>query len=206
MALNFRFSYIKILRISICTKEYSRSTMQNFSVGSSGSLFAWKIVKQGHQVYSIDTRKYHEKHKNLIAYQGDIKIMNLMKIFFDIITCISMIENIGLSAYGDSSYDNDDKSVMQKFKKILKKQGKLIISIPFAGKSKFSQCEKTIERNYVWKQLNYLFENWRILIEEYYIPHRSKKDWILTDRKNAEQEYLEYPKSNLVCFVLERCD
>jgi len=175
-------------------------------VGSSGSLFALKLARLGHHVYSIDAREYDESHKNLITCQGDVRDYTFEEGFFDIITCISTIEHIGLSAYGDPSYDDGDKIVMQKFHHVLKKSGKLIITMPFAGKSKLLQWERTIERIYDWQQLDYLFDSWGVLHEEYYIPQRSGKNWIIADRKNAEMEFFEYPRSNLACFVLERCD
>ena len=172
-------------------------------VGSTGSLFPLKLAKKGHMVYSIDTRKYHEKHPNLTFINTDIKKTSFQDNFFDLITCISTIEHIGLSAYGDPKYDEGDKLAINEFKRILKRNGKLIITTPFAGEYTIMPLEKSHERIYNYDKLMTLFKGWEILKEEFYIP-KSKKNWIQTTRDNANKSYNSHPRSNLSCFVLRR--
>lgn len=74
-------------------------------VGSTGSLLPLKLAKKGYDVYVIDVRRYHENHPNLTVVNTDIKNTSFSDDFFDVITCISTIEHIGLGAYGDPKYD-----------------------------------------------------------------------------------------------------
>jgi len=74
-------------------------------VGSTGSLLPLKLAKKGYDVYVIDVRGYHEKHPNLTVVNTDIRKPPFSDDFFDVITCVSTIEHIGLGAYGDPKYD-----------------------------------------------------------------------------------------------------
>ncbi|NIA11303.1 MAG: methyltransferase domain-containing protein [Nitrospiraceae bacterium] len=70
-------------------------------VGSTGSLFPLKLAKKGYEVYAIDVREYHEKHPNLTVVSTDIENTPFSDDFFDVITCVSTIEHIGLGGYED---------------------------------------------------------------------------------------------------------
>ena len=174
-------------------------------VGSTGSLFSLKMARKGHRVFANDIRPYQEKHANLVNITEDIKNINLPEKSLDVITCISVIEHIGLSAYGDPQYEDGEFQAMQIFKKLLKKDGILILTTPFAGKFAILPHEKTFERIYDWNRLQNLFLGWNILKEEFFIPLNSK-NWIKASRKESELVYLSYKRSNLSCFVLSGGD
>ena len=172
-------------------------------VGSTGSPLPLKLAKKGYNVYSIDVRNYHEKHPNLTVVNADIKNTPFSDDFFDVITCVSTIEHIGLGAYGDPKYDVGGESAMGEFKRILKKHGRLILTTPFAGEYKVLPLRDAYERIHNYEKIRALFNGWEILKEEYYIPEKAKH-WIKATRDGAEKVYDVYPRSNLSCFVLEK--
>jgi hypothetical protein len=92
---------------------------------------------------------------------------------------------------------------MDEFKRILKKNGKLIVTTPYAGEYSIKPYGETHERIYSYEKLMNLFKGWDILKEEFYIP-KSKKNWIHTTREGANKTYNIYPRSNLSCFMLRR--
>jgi len=173
-------------------------------VGSVGSLFPLNLAKKGYEVYVVDVRKYHEKHPNLISINSDITNTSFSNDFFNVITCISTIEHIGLSAYGDPNYGEGDKLAVKEFSRILEKPGKLILTTPFTGEYKVLPFKNTYEKIYDYETIRSLFRGWNILKEEYYIP-KGVKNWIKATKEEAEKEYVVYPKSNLSCYVLEQC-
>ena len=201
---------IGIKAFSIFGRHTSRSIEYNFAmrnifskgelldVGSTGSLFPLKLANNGYNVYAVDVRKYHEKHPNLT-----VKNTPFPDKFFDMITCISAIEHIGLSAYGDPKYEKGDRLAMKEFKRILKTNGRLILTTPFSGEYKIMSLKNTYERIYNYEKLSCLFQGWLIKKEEYYIPKKWKY-WIKTTREEAEKIYDIYQRSNLSCFVLEK--
>ena len=172
-------------------------------VGSTGSLFPLKLAKAGFKVHVIDSRKYPEKHKNLEITMGDITNNNFSDNYFDIISCVSTIEHIGLSAYGDPKFNNGDFNAFNEFKRIVKKKGFLIITTPFSKKYCLKSLGETVERIYNWDRLKKLFEGWDIIREEYYIPI-GKFNWKRTERLEAEKVYKQYERSNLSCYLLKK--
>jgi hypothetical protein len=172
-------------------------------MGSVGSLLPLKLAKKGHNVYTVDTREYHEKHPKITSINKDINSTNFPEIHIDEIICVSVLEHIGMSAYGDPGYKDGDALTIQKFEHILKNSGKLLITMPFAGEYKILPWLDTYEKIYNYKTITTLFKNWKLIKEEYYIP-KSKKNWIKTNRENAEKIHNSNPRSNLACFIFEK--
>lgn len=171
-------------------------------IGSTGSLFPFYLAKKGHNVHSVDSRLYHEKHHNLKIITGDLNNVSLEENYYDVITCISTIEHIGLSAYGDPAYNDGDQQAIDLFKKLLKDEGKLILTTPFCGKYQIEKWIDSSERIYDHDKLMDLFNGFKILNQEYYIP-KSHRNWIKSSENEAELQYDSYPRSNLSCFCLE---
>jgi len=172
-------------------------------IGSVGSLLPLKLAQKGHKIFTVDTRQYHEKHPNITSINKDINSTDFRDNFFDEIVCVSVLEHIGMSAYGDPSYQDGDKLTVQKFNKILKISGKLLITMPFAGEYKILPWLDTYEKIYNYKSIMTLFKDWTLIKEEYYIPE-SQKNWIRTNRESAEKVHDSYPRSNLACFIFEK--
>lgn len=172
-------------------------------IGSVGSLLPLKLAERGHIVHVVDTRKYHEIHPNITSINKDINCVDLSEGYFDEIVCVSVLEHIGMSAYGDPAYEDGDELTIKKFAYILKNSGKLLVTMPFAGKYKVLPWKNTYEKIYDYNYITILFKNWKLMKEEYYIP-TSKKNWIKSNRENAEKIHLSYPRSNLACFIFEK--
>jgi len=57
---------------------------------------------------------------------------------FDVIVAVSSIEHAGLGAYGESKFEKGDYKIISEFYRILKKKGKLIMTVPFGIKGETS--------------------------------------------------------------------
>ena len=116
-----------------------------------------------------DFRKYPERHPNLSNIKGDFLQNNLPHNVFDYVVMISTIEHIGFSSYGAPVYEDADFWAMSEAKRVLKPNGKIVITFPFTGKHRIIPG---FERWYDIDRVKRLFTGLHILAEEYYIPDR----------------------------------
>ena len=179
-------------------------------IGSTGSPLPLKLAKKGYKVHTADVRKYSEKHPNIVSHEIDINNMPFKDNYFDVITCISTLEHIGLGAYDDPKYDNGDELAVREIGRVLKINGILIITFPFAKEYMILPWLDAFERIYNFDRVSILFKSWKILKSEYYIPKKAGYipkniySWVKAKKEEAEKVYSPYPRSNLACFVLQK--
>jgi len=150
-------------------------------LGCVGSKISLQLASIGYNVVGIDFRPFIFKHKNLKFIQGNFFNIDLPIESFDCVICISVIEHIGLPAYNIKPFEQGDKKAIEKIYTLLKKGGKLILTVPF-GKAIVNQ----FERNYDQKSLNQLIKMFKI--DEFEIYERSKSGWILSNNSSNKSE------------------
>lgn len=180
----------------------SHSNGTILDLGSVGSILPLKLAKKGHEVHVVDTREYHEKHPNITSITTDINDTDFSDNYFDAIVCVSVLEHIGMAAYGDPTYEAGDELTIKKFSQILKSSGRLLITMPFAGEYKILPWKDTHEKIYDYNSIATLFKDWELIKEEYYIP-KSRKNWVNSTREDAEKIHSAYLRSNLACFIFQ---
>lgn len=100
-------------------------------VGASESLFIYEIAKRGYTTFGLDQRRYQEPLPKKINFLlSDITKIPLPDNSFDYVTCISVIEHIGLGLYGDKRYESGDRKAISEICRVLKPNGKLLITMP----------------------------------------------------------------------------
>jgi SAM-dependent methyltransferase len=172
-------------------------------VGSAGSFFPLQMAKRGFIVTAVDVRSYSQTHENLKFIQADITKLPFPAEFFDTITCISTIEHLGLSAYGDPRRDNADEAAISEFKRVLVPRGRLILTTPFCLKYQLLKWKDAYERIYDQDKIESLFASWKIVKGHYYVCRRWQ-DWVRSSKAEAKKIHPAYPRANLSCFVFER--
>ncbi len=136
-------------------------------VGAVGSLLPLQLARRGFQVTVMDVRPYPERHANLTVAQGDFLTNTIPDGSFDYMVMISCIEHMGFGGYGDPICEDADFRAMAQAVRILKPDGKLILTFPFCDRY---AIQPGFERWYDRSRVCRLFENWLILDQEYYIP------------------------------------
>lgn len=136
-------------------------------IGGSESLLPLRFAQRGHRVTVYDYREYPEKHPGLVSIRGDFLDNQLPEHSFDYILFISTIEHIGFGSYGAPTYEDGDLKAMEEAIKLLKPDGRLLFTFPFASKE---HHVPGYERWYDWNRVQRLFEGLYILAEEYYVP------------------------------------
>ena len=159
------------------------------------------LTSLGYNVTGLDFRPYPFTHPNFAFIQADILGWEPPKEKYDCVISISTIEHVGLGGYGDPVLEDGDKIAVQKLLSSLKKNGRLIITVPFG---KFA-----IERNmrvYNHEKLHELIAN--IEMERFFFkPGRYEKWFETTWQKINNLEYEDYYKISPVhgvAFVIVR--
>jgi len=190
---DFVLSCLKALR-----KTANQNSMRVLDLGSSSSLLPLRLARRGFEIVAVDIRPYPFSHKNLTTVQADIIDPHFGDNFlpFDVVTCVSTLEHIGIGYYEDNMINNGDKISLENIYKTLKPEGSFLITMPYSGH--FSQ--DNFQRIYDEQSINKLFsEGWVLKMAKYYIP-RGKKDWILSTKNDAAKNFSAYAGSNNACF------
>ncbi len=150
-------------------------------LGCVGSKISLQLASLGYKVVGIDYRPFIFKHKNLEFIQGNFFNIDLPAESFDCVICISTIEHIGLPAYNIKRFEQGDKKTIEKIYNLLKKGGKLILTVPF-GQAIVNHFARTYDQ----KSLKQLIQ--RFKIHEFEIYERSKSGWILSNNSSNKFE------------------
>jgi len=172
-------------------------------VGCWSSLLPEELSNRGHKVFGLDVQDYG-KPKGFTFIKGDVisSDFSFEKDMFDYIICLSTIEHIGIGHYGDKRDKRGDRIVLEKFSFFLKDEGRLLVTLPFAGNYSENRFQRIHTKKSFLGLIDGLFE---IEKEQFWIP-LAKRKWIPSSEKNAEKVYTVYPESNNACFVLKKAD
>lgn len=101
-------------------------------VGCMESVLPLFIAGLGYEVTGFDFRKYPYKVPNFKFIQGSILNLPFEKDYFDVVTCISTIEHVGIGFYSDpKDTSSSDIKGMVEIKRVLKPEGLLVLTVPF---------------------------------------------------------------------------
>lgn len=160
-------------------KEPARS-IKILDIGCGYSNFPVRLASMGYSVTAVDLQKYTFEHPNLRFVQGDINKLSLGVGKFDIVTCISVLEHVGLDVYGGEVDPRGDRLALKSIHKLLKKRGRLILTMPFGQESRsFSY------RSYSWAQVKDLLAQFKIRDTHFYVGMKNK--WFPSDRMTSEK-------------------
>jgi SAM-dependent methyltransferase len=174
-------------------------------VGCSESLFDQFLVHRRFRVVGLDIRDNLFPTGQLTFVKGDIMNTGLPAEAFDVVCIISTIEHVGLSAYDQQVRDSDgDIQALHKVSRILKKNGRIIITTPFVGAGGFRV--NSFERNYDRKRLQRLIAGFRILKEDYFYPYKVGNRLAWAKLTMAEIDRMAFlPESpGIACLVLSK--
>lgn len=177
------------------------SPKQILDVGCWGSILPEELAQRGHSVVGLDVQEYGDA-KGFTFVKCDLikDPLPFEGASFDYITCLSTIEHVGIGYYGDGEEKGGDRLALEKIHTLLKDDGSLLITIPFAG----AYAEDHFQRIHTYDTFSRLVDGlFDIAFEQYWIP-ASKKQWIAANRMEAEKTYGPCPESNNACFSLKK--
>ncbi len=113
----------------------------------------------GWKVWGIDIRDYNYEHPNFLFLKGDILELPLPLSSFNLVTCISTLEHLGVKGrYGitDSKLSADQETIT-KIKFLLKPKGRLVLTVPCGEEFKENSLGRVYPKNYLEKGLRWGF-------------------------------------------------
>ena len=193
------------LEYDFVLRHVGKGTLQILDVGGVGSLLPLYLARKGHKVTVYDVRRYPETHPNLTVIVGDFLANSLPDTAFDLVIMVSTIEHIGFGCYGDPVINDGDRMAIQQVYRVLKGQGRLILTTPFTIQHRIYNG---FERWYDMDRLTWLLESFRILVAEFWVPvlwsgGRCLR-WTQATLEQAQQAESVYGYHATLCLVAEK--
>ena len=169
-------------------------------VGCNESVLALELASLGFKVWGLDIAIYPFQHPNINFVKADVCKTGFAGDYFDIVTAVSSIEHVGLGHYGDPIIPDGDAKALAEIHRILKPDGKLILTLPYGA-----PVVTEFLRNYDMRTLAALIRDFEVLRSAYFIK-ADEKFWCLSDEKSASGMAINefgMPEGN-VCLCLRK--
>lgn len=154
------------------------------------------------EVTGIDLNKSPVKYKDVQFLCDDICTAKLPEAFYDVIIFCSTIEHIGLAGrYGSSEIPEGDIRALRVAKDLLKKTGKLILTIPYGIPRTIRSYHRVYNRDSVF--MKYVLKEFDIIKQEYY-KNNSENIWEICSENEAAKVVPAENNYALGLFVLKR--
>lgn len=147
-------------------------------VGSATSRYLRDLLA-GCRAYALD-RRPTPPQPGVAVVRGDLMRAPFQPGSFDVITCISTIEHIGLDVYGQGADEFGDEVAMRHLRRLLRPGGRLLLSAPFGRRMVSAWL-----RNYDWGTFRRLTAGYRPLSLAFY---RREGDRFLPCRREELKE------------------
>lgn len=102
-------------------------------VGSATSRYLQQLPEDC-RVYAIDLRPTRPQ-PGITVLRADLTRAPLRPASFDVITCISTIEHVGLDVYGQGPDEFGDEVAMRHMRRLLRPGGRLLLSAPYGRRN-----------------------------------------------------------------------
>lgn len=186
-----------------------RKKMKVLDVGCCDSFFIYELMARGYDTYGTDFNVYLREEDIKFTKADITKDIPLQKNFFDRITAISVIEHIGLGQYKDPLVNDGDVVAMRNLSKLLKKGGKLLLTVPISGDYAVIKRKK---RKYDELRLKKITRGFKIEKEKYFVISRFRKNsgilgnrWTEISKREAFTIKDVSDSDNMVaCIILRR--
>lgn len=167
----------------------------NRHVDFSSSLYFCSLLSAFIPTTFYDFRPPRLKLDNLTIESADLTSLKIADASFQSVSCMHVIEHIGLGRYGDAIDPDGDLKAMHELQRIVKPGGSLLLVVP-VGKPK---VEFNAQRIYAFDQIIEVFSEMR-LVEFALVPDDKSQSLI----RHAEPALVKQQEFGCGCFCLKK--
>jgi len=150
-------------------------------VGSTASNMLYDFLPKSVEINSIDLNSKEIKNDAIKFAVGDIRQTDYADDYFDLISCISTLEHIGVAGrYGSDADSAGDAKAVEEMARILKPGGTLLVTVPYGSRDVLP-----LNKLYNKERISELFRGFASVTIEYkkYFPQFHL--WLPTDEAEA---------------------
>lgn len=150
-------------------------------VGSTTSLFPFKLKSLGYKTHCLDQRLPNFRiPKPIIFHRDNLMTLSIKSDTYDAVSCISTVEHIGMGKYSDPKSSKDgDIIAIKEMLRILKQTGRLIITTNICRQT----CVYYDEIRYGKDRLYKLMSLGKLIAVEY--RYFNGRRWLVCNEKKA---------------------
>lgn len=191
-------NYSRLVEWQFVLNNLPKAPAKVMDVGSSYGLFPFKLKSLGYETHCLDQKLPNFRLPRSISFRRD----NLMDLHidsntFDAISCISVIEHVGMGRYNDQkSSDYGDVRAVKEMLRVLKPNGRLIMTTNVCQKT----CIFNNERFYGKDRLDELMSLGRVLENEY--RYFDGRRWLICTEQKAFERNVD--NFGIAMFVLAK--
>lgn len=186
----------RIVEIPLVFQNITKPNSEILDVGCNESLLTLHMASLGHKVTALDLNGYGFSHPNIEVLKGDICTIDLPAQKYDYIIFLSVLEHVGLGAYGEEGFGGGDRKALERAKRFLKPDGKIIITTPF-GKGTITPTQRV----YSTETIAGLFSGFNVELEKYF-KGIGQKEWIEAKKEDLAGVSSEQFTQGVAFFVL----
>ncbi|MFH0753396.1 MAG: class I SAM-dependent methyltransferase [Candidatus Omnitrophota bacterium] len=172
-------------------------------VGCSESILPMQMAGLGYAVTGLDFRQYSFSFPGLQFCQSDATKMPLEEDSFDAVTCVSMLEHVGIGHYNDPLHqESGDARVVAEIARVLRKNGLFFLTVPFGVPTVGG-----VQRTYDAARLAGILGNFKVEEQKYFMSVRNpdclNNHWQVCPQDRA-QAVSSVDKTACVCLIRAR--
>lgn len=182
-------------------------------VGCGGSLLAHELLARGFRVVGLDIRDHTIRNYREVFVKANAINTELPSESFDVIVLLSTIEHIGLPGYSqDLLKDDGDFLTMQELRRLLKRNGILVLTTPFEGKGplrihRFGKDFDLFERRYDTERLARLLEGFEVIDSAFFLCMLNCKcKFVPIEKHILDKLSSKITEGSLACLILRKLE
>lgn len=137
-------------------------------VGSAGATYHASLIESGaRRIVALDTRTFDAPDPIEVAIASAAQLPEWWAETFDVVLCISVLDHVGLDAYGNLADESALERVISEIRRVLKPQGRFLATFP-VGRAQITTHPGGGQRVFGSDDLKRLLTNWSMVTETAY--------------------------------------
>lgn len=166
-------------------------------VGSTASNMLYNFLPKEVEINSIDLNTKPIESDSIKFTVGDIRKTNYEDNYFDLVSCISTLEHIGVSGrYGSDEDLEGDLKAVKEMSRIVKPGGTILITVPYGARDVLP-----INKLYNKERIGELFKGFSSVEIEYKKYFEQFHLWLATDEVEASKTDMIKDRWYAIAFV-----